>query len=233
MVSISLLTSLLFTATVVLTVGIFFSALRSTGSNSFAAKFVMFVIPFWMMFQAILGIGGFYQVTETFPPRIVLFGVLPSAIVVFSLLIFAKESFVYRLPLSTLTILHIVRILVEYVLHRLRVEGAIPVQMTWEGHNFDILSGISAIFVYLIAFRGGQVKKKLLIVWNFAALGLLAIIVTTAALAVPSPMQQIAFDRPNVGILYFPFVWLPTIVVPIVLFCHLASLSKLFSERPR
>ncbi|HMO81955.1 MAG TPA: hypothetical protein PKD24_14285 [Pyrinomonadaceae bacterium] len=183
------------------------------------------------MFQAILGIGGFYRDFGSFPPRIVIFGVLPAVVVLVSLLAYAKESLVYRLPIPTLTILHAIRLPVEYVLHRLYVEGAVPVQMTYEGHNFDILSGISAVVVYLIAFKGGATKRSLLIVWNLGALLLLAVIVTTAALAVPSPIQTIAFDRPNVGILYFPFIWLPTIVVPIVLFCHLASLAKLISGR--
>ncbi|HMP66209.1 MAG TPA: hypothetical protein PKD11_11540 [Pyrinomonadaceae bacterium] len=231
MASISLLTSVLFAAAVVLTVGIFLSAVRKADSSSFSTKFVIFIIPFWMMFQAILGIGGFYRDFGSFPPRIVIFGVLPAVVVLVSLLAYAKESLVYRLPIPTLTILHAIRLPVEYVLHRLYVEGAVPVQMTYEGHNFDILSGISAVVVYLIAFKGGATKRSLLIVWNLGALLLLAVIVTTAALAVPSPIQTIAFDRPNVGILYFPFIWLPTIVVPIVLFCHLASLAKLISGR--
>ena len=29
------------------------------------------------------------------------------------------------------------------------------------------------------------------------------------------------------AVLYFPFIWLPSVVVPIVLFSHLASLWKL------
>jgi hypothetical protein len=40
-------------------------------------------------------------------------------------------------------------------------------------------------------------------------------------------MQQIALDQPNRGVTFFPFIWLPSVIVPIVLFCHLASLWKL------
>lgn len=74
------------------------------------------------------------------------------------------------------------------MLHRLYVEGAVPVQMTYEGHNSDILSGISPVVVYLIAFKGGTTNRSLLIVWNLGDLLLLAVIVTAAALAVPSPI---------------------------------------------
>lgn len=44
-------------------------------------------------------------------------------------------------------------------------------------------------------------------------------------------LKSTPFDQPNRGILYFPFSWLPTIVVPIVFFCHFASLYKLAMGR--
>jgi hypothetical protein len=54
----------------------------------------------------------------------------------------------------------------------------------------------------------------------------LANIVIIAILSAPTPMQKFGFEQPNVGVVYFPFIWLPTIIVPIVLFAHLASLLQ-------
>jgi hypothetical protein len=99
--------------------------------------------------------------------------------------------------------------------------------MTFEGRNFDILSGITAPFVYWLAFRSGKINRPLLIIWNVFALLLLINIVVHAFLSFPTPFQQLAFEQPNRGVQYFPFIWLPTIVVPIVLFSHLASLWQL------
>jgi hypothetical protein len=45
------------------------------------------------------------------------------------------------------------------------------------------------------------------------------------------PAQQLNFDQPNRAVLYFPYVWLPAIVVPIVLFSHLAALWQIFVRR--
>lgn len=104
----------------------------------------------------------------------------------------------------------------------------VPEAMTFEGQNFDILSGITAPVIYFLAFRNRRVNRPLLIAWNIAALLLLANIVTIAVLAFPSPIQQIAFDQPNRAVMYFPYVWLPAVVVPIVLFSHVASLWKLY-----
>ncbi|MEO8588376.1 MAG: hypothetical protein ABI432_03330 [Flavobacteriales bacterium] len=63
--------------------------------------------------------------------------------------------------------------------------------------------------------------------WNIACIGLLVNIVARAVLSAPFPFQQLAFDQPNIAVLYFPFVWLPCCVVPLVLLAHLATLRKL------
>ena len=100
--------------------------------------------------------------------------------------------------------------------------------MTFEGRNFDILAGITAPLIAWLAFRGGKINRPLLIVWNIFALILLINIVVNAVLSFPSPFQQFAFEQPNLAVLYFPFQWLPSVIVPIVLFSHLASLWQLF-----
>jgi hypothetical protein len=58
-------------------------------------------------------------------------------------------------------------------------------------------------------------------------------IVVNAALSAPVPFQQFAFDQPNIAVLYFPFVWLPGFIVPLVLFAHLAAIQKLYSEHEK
>ena len=102
--------------------------------------------------------------------------------------------------------------------------------MTFEGYNFDILSGISAPIIY---FAFNKISKNMLVVWNIICLGLLINIVTIAILSVPTPFQKLGFEQPNLGVTYFPFVWLPGVVVPLVFLSHLASIRKLFIESKR
>lgn len=99
--------------------------------------------------------------------------------------------------------------------------------MTFEGRNLDILSDITVPFVYWLAFRGGKVNRTLLLVWHIFAFLLLINIVINATLSIPSPIQQSAFEQPNRAVLYFPFIWLPSVVVPIVMFSHLATFWQL------
>jgi hypothetical protein len=223
--------SVTFTLTTFLTVGFFLYAIRQGAFQTVPAKILISLIAFWLLFQAVMALGGFYLQTATFPPRIGLLGVLPVVLLMIAYFIFFRESFIERLPLKVLTLLHVIRVPVEIVLFWLFQSRLVPELMTFEGRNFDILSGLTAPVIFWLAFRGGKPNRALLIGWNILALILLANIVSTAVMSIPSPMQRLAFDQPNVAVLYLPFVWLPSVVVPIVLFSHLASLWKLFKNK--
>lgn len=206
-------------------------AIWETASKTFPGKILLFLIPLWLFFQAFLSLSGFYLKTDTMPPRVFLFAVLPATLLIVLLFIFYSKSFVPLLSLKTLSLLSVVRIPVEIVLYWLFENGQIPQLMTFEGRNFDILSGITAPIIVWLAFRNEKTNRILLIVWNIIALLLLFNIVIAAAFSLPSPIQQLAFEQPNRAVLHFPFIWLPAVVVPIVLFSHLASLWQIFTNK--
>lgn len=219
-----------FLITTFLTVGFFLYAVRRKVFDTVPAKIISSLLAFWILFQAVLSIGGFYLETSGTPPRFVLYGIFPPLLTIILFFVFARKSFVEKLPLATLTILHIVRIPVEIVLFWLFEQNLVPQLMTFEGRNFDMLSGLTAPLIYLIAFRNNKIKRTLLIIWNLCALGLLVNIVVNALLSFPFPFQQFAFDHPNLALLNFPYVLLPTVIVPLVLFAHLISLWQLFKS---
>jgi hypothetical protein len=220
----------LFIATTFLTVGFFFYAVRMAGITTWPTRAILFLVPFWLLFTGVLALGGFYHDPTALPPRVFLFAVLPAVILVLIIVAGAGE-FLNALPLRVLTLLSLIRVPVEFTLLTLYQHGQVPRAMTFEGTNFDILSGLTAPLVAYFAFRGGRTNRPILLAWNIAALLLLANVVTTAILAFRSPMQKIAFDQPNVGVEYFPFIWLPAVVVPIVFFTHLASLRVLLTNK--
>lgn len=210
---------IVFVLTTLLTIFVFFKAARYS-------RFFLVIIFLWLMLQGAVSLAGFYTVTNTLPPRFLL--LIFPALVVIALLFVMKSGrrFLDTLDLRMLTLLHIVRLPVELVLFGLFKEKLVPVLMTFEGWNFDILSGITAPIIFFIAFRH-RVHWELLLIWNFICLLLLVNIVTIAVLSAPFPFQQLAFDQPNIAVLYFPFVWLPCCVVPLVLLSHLAAIRKL------
>ena len=103
--------------------------------------------------------------------------------------------------------------------------------MTFNGNNFDILSGITAPIIAYLVVHKKLFNKKIILLWNFIALGLLLNIVFTAIFSAPFSFQKFSFEQPNIAVLFFPFSWLPAFIVPVVLFCHLASIRQLIKPR--
>jgi hypothetical protein len=216
--------SLIFGITTIITVFLFFKATN----NSYPTLFLWLG---WLAIQAFVAITGFYTVTGSLPPRFILLP-LPPLLFIITLFATAKgRGYIDSLNMQTLTILHTVRIAVEMVLFWLCIHKAVPQLMTFEGRNFDIIAGITAPLVWYFGFIKKQMNRNMLLLWNFICLGLLINIVVNAALSAPFPIQQFGFDQPNIAVLYFPFVWLPCCVVPLVLLAHLASIRQLLMQK--
>ena len=191
------------------------------------SKLVWIIITAWLIIQTIISLTGFYTITKTHPPRF-LFLVLPPLFSIILLFTTNKgRMFIDNMDVKMLTLLHAIRIPVELILFGLFINKTIPEAMTFEGRNFDILSGLTAPFIYYFGFVKKTLDKKIILAWNFICLALLINIVATAILSAPFTFQKLAFDQPNIAILYFPFVWLPCCIVPIVFLSHLASIRQL------
>ncbi len=216
--------TLLFILTIIITIAFFYKA-----SNQ--SKVFLIFISGWIVVQSIISLSGFYTVTDNLPPR---FALVPIPLFICILLLFFTRKgqyFLDHLNLKTLTLLHIVRIPVEICLFWLFTYKTIPQLMTFEGRNFDIISGISAPIIYYFGFVKPSISKTVLLYWNFICLGLLLNIVINAALSAPFPLQQFGFDQPNIAVLYFPYVFLPGCIVPLVLISHLASIRQLLKKQ--
>lgn len=209
-----------------LTVLWFWSAVRRAVPA--AANKVLLGLLAWLVVQAVLSVQGFYLNLEARPPRLLLLALLPTLLVIGAVFGTARgRQFVDALPLDALTHLNVVRVPVELVLYGLFRAGEVPEIMTFTGRNLDILAGITAPLVAFWSFARPSLPRLALRIWHGVALVLLLNIVVWAILASPLPVQQVAFEQPNVAVLKFPFVWLPAVVVPIVLFGHLVALRQL------
>ncbi len=216
--------SVIFILTTILTVFFFYKA----SGNS---KWVLIILPAWLVLQTFISLSGFYTVTNSFPPRFALLVLPPVLFIVVLFFSRGGRRFIDNLDIKTLTILHTTRIAVELVLFLLFIHKAIPQLMTFEGRNFDILAGVTAPFIYYFGFSGKNIHRNVILLWNFICLGLLINIVVNAVLSAPFPFQRFGFDQPNIAVLYFPFVWLPCCVVPVILLSHLAAIRQLLKRK--
>lgn len=190
---------------------------------------LLFAIAAWCMGQAALASTGFYQTTDSFPPRFALLP-LPALVAVVVLLLTRNgRALVDGAGLAHLTYLHTIRIAVELVLWQLAERGAVARLITFEGANFDILTGLTAPLVAYFVIDRGLLGRRWAVAWNLAGLLLLANVVVMAVLSLPTPFQRLSLEQPTVAVLTFPYAWLPCCVVPLVLFAHLAALRRLLA----
>jgi len=212
-----------FVLTTLLTVYLFY---RASNNNTR----LLVIIGAWMIAQSLISATGFFAVVDTVPPRLMILIALPlisTAAVFFTR---SGRSFIDSFDIKKLTFLHIVRIGIEMVLFMLFVNKTMPQLMTFEGRNFDLLSGISAPLVYYFGFVKRKLAAKQILIWNFICLAILLFTVSNAILSAPTPFQKFAFDQPTIAVLYFPFVWLPGIVVPLVILSHLITIRALMKQ---
>ena len=225
--TIPLYLGVLFGLTALATLFLFNRAVTNSTGGLTVRKFglILGLQLLWLAFQAALAITGKYSThLEALPPKLLVFGILPPMVGIIILFVTPKgRRFVDSLPIQSITYVNTVRIFVELILFLLYMQKAVPKLMTFEGGNLDILSGLTAPVIALFFIS----RKRVVLVWNILCLGLLINIVVRALLSAPFPAQRLGFEQPNIAILHFPFVWLPTFIVPVVLFGHLVSIRQL------
>lgn len=193
-------------------------------------KKALFTILVVLLLQGTLAYYSFYSAQPLVPSKIPLV-VAPSFIILFfALFSRAGQRLVGVINLSKLTLLHTIRIPVEIILYVLCLQKAIPIEMTFEGRNFDILAGITAPIIYYFTFVKNKLGRASLLIWNIVSLLLLINIIATAVLSLELPFQQFGIEQANHAILFFPFIWLPSVVVPLVFFSHLVAIKRLLHK---
>lgn len=182
---------------------------------------------------ALLGVSGalaasgiLADVTRRPPPFVVLMVACTAATVAT-----ARSSFgarVARLPLWALVGAQGFRLPLELVMHRAAAAGVMPPEMTFGGLNYDIVTGFSALALAAAAYVD-RAPRALVLAWNVLGSVLLAVIVGVAVAATPI-VQAFGPEHVNRWVFYFPYVWLPALLVQAALFGHLVVFRRLRAE---
>jgi len=183
----------------------------------------------WLAVTAALAASGVLENFEARPPRMML--VIVGSLVVFTLT--TRAAVVRRLldaaPRWWIVALQTMRIPIELGLFSLFRLGRVPEHMTFDGRNFDILVGLTAPFVAFGIARG-VLGRRALLAWNVVSLALLANVVGMALTSMPGPFQ-LSWPGPMPTVVgSWPFVWLPSFLVPVALFGHILSLRQVLGQ---
>jgi len=183
-------------------------------------------IMIWSILVAVVALTGLAGKFEWFPFNIAPFLFIPLAGILWITFSAGTKEILKHVPMRALTSLQVFRVFVEILLWMLFIQNLLPEQMTFEGRNFDILAGITAPLVAYFFLE----NKKVMIVWNLLSLALLINIITVAILSMPSPFRVFFNEPTNTIITTFPFIFLPTFLVPLAYGLHFLSLRKLIMK---
>jgi len=210
---------LLFAAACVVTLLLFYF------SNGRPKKLTLGIL-LWSFVHSLLAFLGFYANTSTAPPRVVFIMFPLVFFVIYGLRPKQQKWFMQQRNPVFSSMLHIVRFPIELVLYGLFLEKMVPELMTFEGRNYDIIIGCTAPILSWLILKGrlGRVGQ---LVWNVVGLAMVLAVLVNGVLSAELPFQQFAFNQPNVAVLYFPFVLLPAMIIPIAIWTHLSDIIRL------
>ena len=208
---------------------------RSSFANDKQRKILnrmAFAVAIWLGAISVLSIKGFFSNFSSVPPRMIIILFIPLITLTWALLISktTKELLPY-ISSKALAGLQVFRLFVEILLWMLFIQELLPIQMTFEGRNFDILAGITGPMVAYLAYSKKVLSRSVVIAWNILCLGLLINIVVTALLSIPSPFRYFMNEPANTIVAKFPIIWLPGFLVPLAYGLHFLSLRKLINEK--
>jgi hypothetical protein len=167
---------------------------------------------------------------DVFPPPVLLL-MAPTFVASTAFAFSRTGSMLARgLPLAVLVGLQAFRIPLELILHELGRAGVLPVQMTWDGMNLDVVSGITAAALAIWSVYT-RVPRLVLVLWNVLGLVLLLVIVTIAALSAPLPFRVFMNEPANTIVTTVPYVWIPAFFVQAAWIGHLLVFRRLAARR--
>lgn len=218
--------SILFLCICAFVVWVFIYFVRHSASQTFSRRTISIFLT-WVLLSGLIGISGFAKDFSTIPPKFAI--ILVPAFTLSFLFSFGSGI---KDALRTINPFHLIafqafRIAVEIVLWLLYRDNTIPIQMSFEGSNFDILAGITAPFIAYFCFKKKSLPLIIAQIWNYVCLALLCNIIVVALVSTPTIFRLYMNEPANTLVATFPYIWIPAFVAPMAMVGHILSLRQL------
>jgi hypothetical protein len=186
----------------------------------------------WLGFSAAAARSGILTRTDILPPPFVI--LLLSFFTLAFVLGFSSlgKSVAANIPFVILVGLQSFRFPLELIMHRAYEKKIMPVQLSFSGYNFDLLTGLGALILLLLLLFKPELPKLLIWIWN--VWGIYCLIAIAYIAITGSVLVQGFGSEPenlNTWVLFFPYVWLPAVLVTIAIVGHIVITRKLLLHK--
>jgi hypothetical protein len=186
-----------------------------------------------MALTATFAVLGVFAKADAAPP---LFQVFAATVITLSFALgmsrFGRDV-ATNTSFGKLVFLQAFRLPLEVVMYVAAINAIMPKEFSFAGYNFDILTGAGAVLLGVALLRNKLVPRWALVAWNLWGIACLVVI---AGLAIATSPKVAAFgtdlSKINTWVLFFPYAWLPTILVSVAVLGHTLVSRKLWLTRP-
>ena len=199
-----------------------FAAYRFASRRAIALAWV----AVFLTVSAVLAGLGYLADMAARPPMLVLLAVTAILATVWAAFRYADAAHRGHADLAALVGFQAFRLPLELTMHRAAATGIMPIEFSFAGWNFDIVTGAVALGLFF-ALQLGWVSsarriRQLVGLWN--AWGICCLLIILGLAIATAPQVHFFGDAPsknNTWVLFFPYVWLPVMLVPTAIFGHI------------
>jgi len=196
------------------------------GGQSRVLRTMLLLLGGWILLLGVLAARGAFADFSKLPPRPGIVMLLPLPVVLWIAFSKRGKELLQHTPPHWILYLQSFRIIVELMLWLSVLKSLLPVQMSFEGRNFDILSGLFAIPVGYYCFVKKSWPSWIVLLYNVGGLLLLLNAVAIAVLSMPTPLRVFHNEPAVTLVVHFPFIYLPGFLVPLAYTLHIFSLRQ-------
>ncbi len=182
----------------------------------------------WQLYAYLIGSSGFLA-DYSFPPRFVISMILPLFIFI-GVFVYRnrKSNWIQAIPPVWLVAYQSFRIIIETIFVYTVAAGILHENVTIEGYNYDMVFAYTAPLIALIAYKSKNLPKKLLILWNYLGLLVIAVIISLFMTTIYLP-ELYGPDTKSfpLDFGYYPYVLVPGFLMPSAVFIHVLSITQL------
>ncbi len=184
----------------------------------------------WIIYIVVVSTTGMID-DFSLPPKLPVFIILPAFIfIVIVITRSATTTLLLSVPVHLLIGIQAFRIIVELIIWLAHKEGILPVETTFEGYNYDVLVGITAIPIAFYTLKN-RMSRGLLIFWNIAGLFILANTIRVFLLSAFFPhLLGLENNTIEFSFLRPPLIFIAGLFMPMAILFHGLSLKQLLSK---
>lgn len=181
--------------------------------------------------SALLAMKGVLTRFDSFPPPMMLmFVALVGISFAVGLSPFGR-TLATETSLLALIGLQTFRLPLELVMHQAANRAIMPAQLSYSGYNFDIVTGTGAVVLMVLMLLKVRIPRQ--VIWGWNIWGIYCLVVIMFVAVGGSPMIRAFGDDQadlNTWVLYFPYVWLPVVLVTMAICGHIIITRKLLQR---